>query len=134
MAIFGSKTKKAVAKKELVPKAKKATKVVETKAVAVVSNDSHVPASAASVILRPRITEKSGILSQGGVYTFEVARGANKPTIAQAVKALYKVTPIKVAVSNLPARHVFIRGKRGVQSGMRKAVVTLKKGDKIDFV
>jgi len=87
-----------------------------------------------SIIIRPRITEKSGILSQGGVYTFEVARGANKPSIAAAVKALYKVTPIKVTVSNLPARNVVVRGKRGVQSGMRKAVVTLKKGDKIDFV
>ena len=137
MAIF-SKTKKAVAQKEITPKAKKAVKAIEkavaTKAVAVVSNESHVSASAASVILRPRITEKSGILSQGGVYIFEVARGANKPVIAAAIKALYKVTPIKVAVSNLPARKVFIRGKRGVQSGMRKAVVTLKKGDKIDFV
>ena len=90
--------------------------------------------SGASVILRPRITEKSGILSQGGVYTFEVAKGANKPTIAQAVKALYKVTPVKVTVINLPSRNVVVRGKRGVQSGMRKAVVTLKKGDKIDFV
>ena len=138
MAIFSSKTKKAVAKKELAPKANKAVKAIEkavkTKAVAVVSNDSHVPASTASVILRPRITEKSGILSQSGVYTFEVARGANKPVIAAAIKALYKVIPIKVAVSNLPSRNVIVRGKRGVQSGMRKAVVTLKKGDKIDFV
>ncbi len=135
MAIFGSKTKKAVAKKEVADQKVVSTKPAKAiKAVAVISNDAHVPSSAASVILRPRITEKSGILSQAGVYTFEVARGANKPTIAQAVKALYKVTPIKVAVSNLPARKVFIRGKRGVQSGMRKAVVTLKKGDKIDFV
>jgi large subunit ribosomal protein L23 len=143
MALFGSKTKKSVEKKDAAPKAKKAAAMAatktaassaETKAIALVSNDSPVSASAASVILRPRVTEKSGILSQGGVYTFEVMKGANKPIIAQAIKALYKVVPIKVAVSNLPARKVFIRGKRGVQSGMRKAVVTLKKGDKIDFI
>jgi large subunit ribosomal protein L23 len=86
------------------------------------------------IVTRPRITEKSAFGAEQGVYTFEVTRGANKPVIAAAIKAMYKVTPVKVAVSNLPARKVFIRGKRGVQSGMRKAVVTLKKGDKIDFV
>jgi large subunit ribosomal protein L23 len=88
----------------------------------------------ASVILRPRITEKSGVLSQTGVYTFEVTKGANKNSVALAVKALYKVTPVKVAMLNNPARNVFIRGRRGVVPGVRKAMVTLKKGDKIDFV
>ncbi len=139
MAIFGSKTK---TKKEVAaPAVKAVTKKVaaekaDKKAVAVVapSTSTSVSTSSASIIIRPRITEKSGIMSQGGVYTFEVARGANKPSIAAAVKALYKVTPIKVTVINMSARKVFVRGKRGVQSGMRKAVVTLKKGDKIDFV
>ena len=88
----------------------------------------------ASIIIRPHITEKSGIMSQNGVYTFVVAKDANKPMVAQAVKALYKVTPIKVAVTNLPSKNVFVRGKKGVSSGLRKAVVTLKKGDKIDFI
>ncbi len=90
--------------------------------------------STASAILRPRITEKSGVLSQGGIYTFEVAKDADKASISRAVKALYKVTPIKVAIVNLPARKTFIRGRRGVVPGIRKAMVTVKKGDKIDFV
>jgi large subunit ribosomal protein L23 len=80
------------------------------------------------------VTEKSGLLSQGGVYTFEVTASANKSTIAGAVKALYKVTPVKIAIVNSPAKKVFVRGRRGVVSGVRKALVTLKKGDKIDFV
>ena len=90
--------------------------------------------SPASAILRPRITEKSGVLSQSGIYTFEVATDATKASITRAVKVLYKVTAVKVAIVNLPSRNVFINGRRGVVPGVRKAMVTVKKGDKIDFV
>jgi large subunit ribosomal protein L23 len=93
-------------------------------------NESH----AASVILRPRVTEKSGILSQMGVYTFEVSRDSNKDSIAKAVKVLYKVSPVKIAITNLPAKNVFVKGRHGTVSAVKKALVTLKKGDKIDFV
>ena len=86
------------------------------------------------IIIRPRITEKSGLLSQGGVYTFEVTKNANKQSISAAIKAMYKVTPVKVAIVNLPARNVFVRGRKGRTSGVRKAVVTVKKGEKIDFI
>ena len=50
------------------------------------------------------------------------------------MKHLYKVTPVKIAITNLPAKEVWARGKWGMVSGIRKAVVTVKKGDKIDFV
>lgn len=86
------------------------------------------------IIIRPRITEKSGLLSQAGVYTFEVSKDATKPQITKAIKKLYKVTPVKVAVVNLPTKNVFVRGKRGTVSGIRKALVTVKKGEKIDFI
>ena len=87
-----------------------------------------------SVILHPHITEKSGVLSQGGVYTFVVTKKANKKQITQAIVALYKVTPVKIAVANMPTKEVFIRGRKGSIAGVRKAMITLKKGDKIDFV
>jgi len=90
--------------------------------------------SAAAVIIRPRITEKSGILSQSGVYTFEVAAGTNKPSIARAIAGMYKVTPVKVAIMNGPAKRIFVRGRRGKIPGVRKAIVTVKKGEKIDFI
>lgn len=90
--------------------------------------------SATDAIIRPRITEKSGILSQSGVYTFEVGRDANKQSIGKAVKALYKVIPVRIAVINSPAKQVFLRGRKGRVPGFRKALVTLKQGDKIDFV
>jgi large subunit ribosomal protein L23 len=90
------------------------------------------------IIIRPRITEKSGIASdpadgQAAVYTFEVRKNANKPMIAQVIKALYKVTPMKVRIVNLPAKRVFVRGKRGTSNAVKKAMVYLKKGEKINL-
>jgi len=85
-------------------------------------------------IIRPRITEKSGLLSQSGVYTFEVSDNATKSEVTKAIKKLYKVTPVKVAIINLPMKNVFVRGKRGTVSGVKKALVTVKKGEKIDFI
>ncbi len=88
-----------------------------------------------TTILRPRITEKSGTISENSnIYTFEVAKNSTKHSIANEIKTLYKVTPTKVAIINLPARKVFVRGKKGTQSSVKKAMVYLKKGDKIDFV
>ena len=86
------------------------------------------------IIKKPRITEKSGIQAETtGVYTFEVTAEANKKNVAKAVKELYKVTPVKVNIVNLPVKKVFSKGKIGRKSGIKKAVVYLKKGDKIEF-
>lgn len=88
-----------------------------------------------SIIKKPRITEKAGIKSEShNVYTFEVVKGATKKTIADAVKLIYKVTPIKINVVNLPAKKVTSRGRKGVKQSVKKALVTLKKGDKIAFI
>lgn len=88
-----------------------------------------------STILRPRITEKAGIMGEKlNVYTFEVAQNGTKETIAKEVKTLYKVTPTKVRIINLPARNVVVRGRKGTQSAVKKALVYLKKGDTINLV
>lgn len=85
-------------------------------------------------IIKPRITEKSGLLAQNNVYTFEVTKNATKSTVFDAIIKMYKVTPVKVAIVNLPAKNVFVRGKKGRVSAMKKAIVTIKKGEKIDFI
>jgi large subunit ribosomal protein L23 len=126
MALFGSKKK---------TETKKTEKKVTEKAVAVrdASNASAVNAPMREVILRPRITEKSGIANEAfNIYTFEVAKNATKRTVAQAVKAAYKVTPVKVRTITLPGKSVFVRGRFGTQSSVKKALVYLKKGDKIE--
>ncbi len=137
MAIFG---KKKTDEKKDAPAAKvvKTVKEKKVKKAEKISTGPVVSSGASSfasdVIIRPRITEKSGMLSQQNVYTFEVTRNANKVMIASAIKTSFKVIPVKIAIINLPAKKVFIRGRRGSVSGIRKALITLKKGDKIDFV
>jgi large subunit ribosomal protein L23 len=125
MAIFKKTTeKKAVApKKVAAPKAAKAKKIETTKL-----------GERANVLIRPLITEKAAILAEKNTYVFEVARRTNKIEIAKAIEALYAVKPIRVNIVNLPDTRVFVRGKKGVKSGVRKALVTLKKGDKIEIL
>lgn len=123
MAIFGSKKKKTEktasdAAPEVAPK-KSAPVIGEFR----------------SVIRRPRLTEKAANLTVGNVYTFEIEPGASKHDVARAVKALYKVTPKKIAVVNTKGKRVSLRTRRGMgrKSASRKAYVYLKAGDKIDF-
>jgi len=111
--------------------AAKETKI-STNSPAVISQMSF---DAGDIIKKPRITEKSGIKAETeGVYTFEVTEKANKKNIAKAVKMLYKVDAVKVNITKLPAKNIVMRGKRGRISGVKKAVVFLKKGDKIEFI
>lgn len=81
-----------------------------------------------------RITEKSSISADKGQYTFNVEKNANKNEIKKAIKMLYKVTPIKVTITQITKKNVIRRGVIGSKSSGKKAVVHLKKGDKIEFV
>ncbi len=88
----------------------------------------------ASVIVRPRITEKASYLTADGAYTFVVAPDANKVLVKRAVEETYGVSPVRVAIINNAARREVARGRTVVRSGLKKAVVYLKKGDTIEFV
>lgn len=88
-----------------------------------------------NVLLRPRITEKAAVgADKNSTYVFEVATDATKASVAASVKATYKVTPVRVNITQIADKKVFIRGKRGVKRGGKKAYVQLKKGDKIDLI
>jgi large subunit ribosomal protein L23 len=81
-----------------------------------------------------RVTEKSSLAADKGRYTFNVTDNANKNEIKKAIKLMYKVTPVKVTITQITPKAVVRRGIVGVKSGGKKAVVYLKKGDKIEFV
>lgn len=86
-------------------------------------------------IYGPRITEKATLLSsseKNPVYTFEIHPRANKPGVMNALKELYKVNPIAVRIVNLPRKKMMTRSGVGFKSGAKKAIVTLKKGEKIE--
>ena len=80
-----------------------------------------------------RITEKSAINAEKGIYTFNVAQIANKNEIKKAIKMIYGVMPVKVAVTQIAEKTVTRRGIVSTKQGGKKAVVHLKKGDKITF-
>jgi large subunit ribosomal protein L23 len=87
-----------------------------------------------NVLVRPRITEKATESAEKNVYVFEVSVNSNKKEIHDAVIDKYGVTPVKVNITKIPAKKVFSRGKKGVKSGGKKAIVYLKKGDNIEIV
>lgn len=85
------------------------------------------------VLRRPLITEKSTTLQAQSKYAFEIADGANKPMIKQAVEKAFKVTVTGVNVVTMrgKARRA---GRRIIRTNpWKKAIVTLKVGDKIEF-
>ena len=89
------------------------------------------------VLLRPHITEKATNLSEKNIYAFEIAFKANKMQVKEAIQKFYKVTPVKVAViMGTPKTMKNPRtGRMQVKkTAIKKAMVYLKKGDKIEFV
>ncbi len=86
------------------------------------------------LIKHARVTEKASMLAEQNVYTFDVTADANKTEIKKAIFALYKVKPTKINVLSVKSKKIFSRGKAGFKSGGRKALVFLKKGDKIEII
>ena len=92
--------------------------------------------NANQVLKQMLLSEKSSKLSSElGQYTFEVFRYANKHAIAEAVEKTFKVTVRRVNVQNYPGKNKKSRaGRPSVTSDFKKAIVTLKAGDKIELV
>ncbi len=92
--------------------------------------------NADKVLKLVRLTEKSNAQSaELGQYTFEVAPVATKAAIAQAVEKTFKVTVKRVNVLNYRGKAARSRqGRPGRKSDFKKAIVTLKAGDKIELV
>lgn len=143
MALF---TKKATAKKAE-PKAEKAEKKVkivdgDAKEIAVVEKTPVVARKQGGidltmVLVRPHITEKATDLSEAGVYAFEIHKRANKMDVRRAIEKYYKVKPVKIAVIMGLAKTMKNPRTGRVQvkkTAIKKALVYLKKGDKIEFV
>ena len=87
-----------------------------------------------NIIKNPRITEKASDALEKNVYIFNVDTSANKQEIKKAIFALYKVNPVKINILRIPRKIVFSKGKKGVRGGGKKALVYLKKEDKIEFI
>ncbi len=103
--------------------------------------------SAQSIIKRPLLTEKSTTLRETGggasavfgeedfgqKVVFEVAKDANKIQIRNAVQELWKVKVTNVHTMIVRGKVKRVGRSTGWRSGFKKAIVTLKAGDNIEF-
>lgn len=91
------------------------------------------------LIIKPRMSEKAYAQSvSANVYVFDVPQDANKHQVARAVAAQYEVVVTKVNILNLEgkAKRTIRKGGRaisGKQNDLRKAYVTLQKGQTLPF-
>lgn len=92
--------------------------------------------NASQIIIAPILSEKTNELREAGAkkYSFRVATKANKHMIMKAIEELFSVKPVD-------CNTIFVKGKpknsrrarvSGNRSSYKKAIVTMKKGDKID--
>jgi large subunit ribosomal protein L23 len=85
------------------------------------------------ILRRPVITEKSTMLGDRGQYVFEVAPTANKIEIRRAVEAVFKVDVEAVNVSHVRGKMRRMGRSTGMTASWKKAVVTLRPGQKIEL-
>jgi large subunit ribosomal protein L23 len=87
--------------------------------------------SADQIIIAPVVTEKTNIMRESGKYVFRVDMRANKPQIMQAVRSLFSVHPVSCNVSKVKGKPKRQRYQLGKTAQWKKAVVTLRPGEKI---
>ncbi len=84
------------------------------------------------VIVAPIITEKATIASEFNKVVFKVRKDATKTEIKAAVERLFDVKVVSVNTLIRKGKRKTFKGVRGQQSDLKKAVVTLAEGDRID--
>lgn len=85
------------------------------------------------VLQAPVITEKSTMASEHGKVVFRVKPEATKPQVKAAVEALFGVEVLSVNTTLVKGKTKVFRGRQGVRSDYKKAVVKLKDGQSIDY-
>lgn len=85
------------------------------------------------IIRKPLITEKTTRQKEESQYAFEVAGDANKLEIQKAVEQLFKVKVLRVRTSNVLGKVKRLGRKFGKRPDWKKAIVTLREGDRIEF-
>ncbi|MCJ7457809.1 MAG: 50S ribosomal protein L23 [candidate division Zixibacteria bacterium] len=89
---------------------------------------------ARKIILRPLVTEKSTDLRvKEDKYAFEVDLKANKPEIKKAIEELFKVNVVGVHTMIVHGKVKRMGRFEGKRPNWKKAIVSFKKGEKIDF-
>ncbi len=139
---FKKRTKKPEVKKDIEKKSAKGGPVSNGKEMIpkkkLSKADIKKTVSAYNVIKEPCITEKASFLAEQNKYVFKVYPNVNKIEIRKAIELIYntKVSNVRVIHSSPKKRRL---GKHqgwrsGLKHGFKKAIVTLKKGEKIELL
>ncbi len=86
------------------------------------------------VLIQPMITEKSTLLQESGKYVFQVASRANKVEIKQVVERTFGVKVMDVNITKTRGRGKRYGPRLKKTPDIKKAVVTLQRGDRIQIV
>lgn len=116
--------------KKIVPTKKSATVKDKTKSN---TSTSREEGAFFSLLKSPHITEKSSVMQADGKYVFKVSGVANKNEIKKAMESIFKVKVTGVNIINARKKRVRLGRHEGWSGGFKKAIVTLKKGDKIEI-
>lgn len=125
MALFGNTTEE---KKEVVVKKTPAKVAVSKKTLTVKESPL-----ATRILSRPRITEKSYALNTLNQYVFVVSKTATKKSVKRAVEEAYAVQVEKVRIVRLPAKRRLFGKNIGLKSAIKKAIVSVVKGQSIEL-
>jgi len=86
------------------------------------------------IIKKPLVTEKCNNIERLGKYTFITSSGSSKLQIKKAIEAIFKITIKSVNIINVHAKAKVYKGRKGVRSGFKKAIVTTKNAEKIEYL
>lgn len=86
------------------------------------------------VFLKPVVTEKSTLLAEHGKIVLKVKTSSTKVEIKEAFEKLYQAKVRSVNIINCKGKKKIFKGRRGVRSDFKKAILTLEDvNKKIDF-
>ena len=92
----------------------------------------HVKLAHFDVIRSPILTEKSNVMTQYGQYFFNVSLTASKPEIKEAIETVFGVEVESVNTLVRKGKQRIFRGRRGKLIDVKKAMIRLKAGQRID--
>ena len=98
------------------------------------SRPKNISGIAYKILKKPHVTEKAGDLTSKNQYVFEVLPRANKTEIKKAIEEVYGVDVQRVQIVNIPKKRRIFQGIDGWRGGYKKAVVKIKKGQKIEVL
>lgn len=136
MALLDIFKKKKIKEDRFARKQKEKTeakKEIEKKEEPKPKTQKKISGFSANVLISPHITEKATALGEKNAYVFKIKPRANKIMVKQAIRETYRVLPEKVNIVYKPKKQRIFRSRKGVSPGLKKAVVYLKKGEKIEI-